>query len=106
MVNNDNQLAFDMAQDDAMKKLLQGSMNAAGKIPFFIHKLVLMENWNLKGCFLGIDCERIRSNEERLMLRDAMVWTNGASGKDDKCSKFGATALHVAAAKGYTKVLE
>lgn len=48
----------------------------------------------------------MRSNEERLMLRNAVAWRNGAPGKDDKCSKSGATALHIAAAKGYIKVLE
>lgn len=42
------------------------------------------------------------------MLDDARAWLNGSSGTVDPMKphpKTGATALHVAAAKGYIKVL-
>ena len=39
------------------------------------------------------------------MLNDARAWRSGAAGKDSTHPKSGATALHVAAAKGYIKVM-
>lgn len=54
----------------------------------------------------GIDCDQARSEEERLMLNDARAWRSGAAGKDSVHPKSGATALHVAAAKGYIKVMK
>lgn len=56
--------------------------------------------------FVGIDCDQARSEEERLMLSDAKAWKSGAPGKDSMHPRSGATALHVAAAKGYSKVMQ
>lgn len=54
----------------------------------------------------GIDCDEARQQEEKLMLADAKKWLRSdASEADRPHPKTGATALHVAAAKGYTKVL-
>ncbi|XP_043248398.1 protein phosphatase 1 regulatory subunit 12A isoform X8 [Colletes gigas] len=53
----------------------------------------------------GIDCDQARSEEERTMLSHARSWRSGAAGKDTIHPKSGATALHVAAAKGYIKVM-
>ena len=39
------------------------------------------------------------------MLRDANTWLSGTS-KEEPHTKTGATALHVAAAKGYMKVIK
>lgn len=67
---------------------------------------------NLIECFLtnlisaGIDCDQARSEEERSMLNDAKAWRSGAPGKDSLHPRSGATALHVAAAKGYIKVMQ
>ena len=55
----------------------------------------------------GIDCAESRQTEERLMLEDARSWLNARSGvKEEAHAKTGATALHVAAAKGYMKVMK
>lgn len=55
----------------------------------------------------GVNCDEARSQEERLMLRDAREWLNTASEMvDTQHPKTGATALHVAAAKGYIKVMK
>lgn len=54
----------------------------------------------------GIDCEQARSEEERLMLSDARAWRSGTAGKDSMHPRSGATALHVAAAKGYSTVMK
>lgn len=52
-----------------------------------------------------IDCAKARQAEEQLMLSDAKKWLRSdASEVDRPHPKTGATALHVAAAKGYTKV--
>lgn len=60
-------------------------------------------------CFplLGIDCEKARSEEERLMLSDAKEWLITKSPTADVGNpKTGATALHVASAKGYLDVMK
>lgn len=56
--------------------------------------------------FLGIDCEKARKEEERTMLNDARAWRSGLPGKDTVHPWSGATALHVAAAKGYVNVIK
>ncbi|XP_011164049.1 protein phosphatase 1 regulatory subunit 12A isoform X4 [Solenopsis invicta] len=81
-VNNDGELALDIAESDEMEDMLQQHINKA-----------------------GIDCDQARSEEERSMLNDAKAWRSGASGKDSMHPRSGATALHVAAAKGYIKVM-
>ncbi|KAK0167179.1 hypothetical protein PV327_004610 [Microctonus hyperodae] len=81
-VNNDGELALDIAESDEMEDLLQQHINKA-----------------------GIDCDQARSEEERSMLNDAKTWRSGAPGKDAIHPRSGATALHVAAAKGYIKVM-
>lgn len=54
----------------------------------------------------GIDCDEARQSEEKIMLHDAECWLrNDASEADRQHPRTGATALHVAAAKGYNKVL-
>lgn len=53
-----------------------------------------------------IDCAKARQAEEQQMLSDAKKWLRSdASEVDRPHPKTGATALHVAAAKGYTKVI-
>uniref|UniRef100_A0A1L8DN71 Protein phosphatase 1 regulatory subunit 12B n=1 Tax=Nyssomyia neivai TaxID=330878 RepID=A0A1L8DN71_9DIPT len=53
-----------------------------------------------------IDCEEARSREERMMMSDAKRWLRSdASEVDRPHPRTGATALHVAAAKGYNHVL-
>lgn len=81
-VNNDGELAIDIAESDEMEILLQKEIDAR-----------------------GIDCDEARNTEERLMLEDARQWLNAKQFKDTPHPKTGATALHVAAAKGYIKVM-
>lgn len=54
----------------------------------------------------GVDIESARKEEERIMLRDARQWLNSGHINDVRHAKSGGTALHVAAAKGYTEVLK
>lgn len=54
----------------------------------------------------GIDVEEIRSKEEHIMLQDAMEWQQNGQVLDRPHPRTGATALHVAAAKGYIRVLK
>lgn len=53
-----------------------------------------------------MDIEAARKEEERIMLRDARQWLNSGQINDVRHAKSGGTALHVAAAKGYTEVLK
>ncbi|XP_039287413.1 protein phosphatase 1 regulatory subunit 12A-like [Nilaparvata lugens] len=53
-----------------------------------------------------INCEEARKQEERMMLSDAKEWLSNGELNDKPHPKTGATALHVAAAKGYIKVME
>ncbi|KAL1433629.1 hypothetical protein MTO96_012455 [Rhipicephalus appendiculatus] len=54
---------------------------------------------------LNVDCEAARNEEERLMLEDAKQMLNNNRVPDKVHPKTGATSLHVAAAKGYLKVM-
>lgn len=54
----------------------------------------------------GIDADEARSEEETIMLRDAKQWLNNKNIKEKKHPTTGASALHVAASKGYIKVME
>lgn len=54
----------------------------------------------------GIDMDTARNEEENRMLEDANQWLNSGVMKEKKHPKTGATALHVAAAKGYIKVMK
>lgn len=82
-VNSDGELPIDIAGTNAMADLLQTYIDEQ-----------------------GIDCDDARQQEEKIMLADAKKWLRSdASEADRPNSKTGATALHVAAAKGYTNVL-
>lgn len=55
--------------------------------------------------FVGIDCEKARSEEERLLTELSKRWYITKSlDAEIADEKTGATPLHVAAAKGYIKV--
>ncbi|XP_050526062.1 protein phosphatase 1 regulatory subunit 12A isoform X9 [Daktulosphaira vitifoliae] len=82
-INCDQELAIDIAESDEMRQLLQQYLKEA-----------------------GIDCDDARNKEERLMLRDAREWINTKKFKDSPHPTTGAMAIHVAAAKGYIKVIE
>lgn len=82
-VNNDGDLPIDICEDKKMERLLQEEMNSQ-----------------------GVDAEAARREEEDLMLADANQWINSKGGvQENPHPKTGATALHVAAAKGYIKVI-
>ncbi|XP_052592979.1 protein phosphatase 1 regulatory subunit 12B isoform X4 [Peromyscus californicus insignis] len=53
----------------------------------------------------GVDLEQSRKEEEQQMLQDARQWLNSGKIEDVRQARSGATALHVAAAKGYSEVL-
>uniref|UniRef100_A0A146KR34 Protein phosphatase 1 regulatory subunit 12B n=4 Tax=Lygus hesperus TaxID=30085 RepID=A0A146KR34_LYGHE len=83
-VNNDGELPVDVAESDEMEDMLQQQIDDR-----------------------GIDAENARTEEERMMLNDAKVWlANGYITPDKVHPKTGATPLHVAAAKGYLKVMD
>ncbi|XP_069620613.1 protein phosphatase 1 regulatory subunit 12A isoform X2 [Ranitomeya imitator] len=82
-VNSEGDTPLDIAEEEAMEELLQNEVNRQ-----------------------GIDVEAARKEEERIMLRDARQWLNSGQINDTRHTKSGGTALHVAAAKGYTEVLK
>ncbi|NWW19974.1 MYPT2 phosphatase, partial [Falcunculus frontatus] len=53
----------------------------------------------------GVDLDLSRKEEEQQMLQDARQWLNSGRIEDVKQPRTGATALHVAAAKGYSEVM-
>lgn len=82
-VSTDGELVVDLADNDRMATLLKTAIDAQ-----------------------GINCEEARQSEERMMLTDAKNWLRSDASEADKPHpRTGATALHVAAAKGYSKVL-
>ena len=99
-VNNDGELAIDISESDEMEDLLQKEIDSR-----------------------SINCEEARNLEEQCMLNDARDWYNSGGSdsdlerevlthicfsgfiSDSPHMKTGASALHVAAAKGYMKVI-
>ncbi|KAK3098884.1 hypothetical protein FSP39_023968 [Pinctada imbricata] len=81
-VNNDGDLPFDICEDEEMEKVLQEEMDKQ-----------------------EIDADAARAEEENQMLADANKWLNNKTVKEKRHPKTGATALHVACAKGYMKVI-
>ncbi|XP_075713121.1 protein phosphatase 1 regulatory subunit 12A isoform X3 [Rhinoderma darwinii] len=82
-VNSEGDTPLDIAEEEPMEELLQNEVNRQ-----------------------GVDVEAARKEEERIMLRDARQWLNSGQISDMRHAKSGGTALHVAAAKGYTEVLK
>ncbi|XP_052834423.1 protein phosphatase 1 regulatory subunit 12A isoform X2 [Octopus bimaculoides] len=81
-VNNDGDLPLDICEENKMEKLLLEEMNRQ-----------------------GVDAEAARREEEEMMLSDANQWLNSNCVTERPHAKTGAVALHVAAAKGYIKVM-
>ncbi|XP_031420505.1 protein phosphatase 1 regulatory subunit 12A isoform X2 [Clupea harengus] len=80
--NSEGELPLDVATEEAMKRLLKAEIKKQ-----------------------GVDVERARGEEERVMLQDAMAVLAG-SGSLAPHPNTQATALHVAATKGYSQVLK
>ncbi|XP_050440250.1 protein phosphatase 1 regulatory subunit 12A isoform X8 [Adelges cooleyi] len=82
-INCDQELPIDIAESEEMRQLLHQYLREA-----------------------GVDCDDARNKEERLMLKDAREWISSNQFGDSPHATTGAMAIHVAAAKGYIKVLE
>ncbi|XP_029378931.1 protein phosphatase 1 regulatory subunit 12A isoform X2 [Echeneis naucrates] len=81
-VNSEGELPLDVATEDAMERFLKAEIKKQ-----------------------AIDVDKARKEEERIMLQDAMaVLAGGGTLTPHPNTK--ATALHVAAAKGYIEVLK
>ncbi|XP_073175799.1 protein phosphatase 1 regulatory subunit 12B isoform X3 [Lepidochelys kempii] len=81
-VNSEGEVPSDLAEEAAMKDLLLEQVKKQ-----------------------GVDLDLARKEEEQQMLQDARQWLNCGKLEDIKQPRSGATALHVAAAKGYTEVM-
>ncbi|XP_067586031.1 protein phosphatase 1 regulatory subunit 12B isoform X7 [Pseudorca crassidens] len=82
VVNSEGEVPSDLAEEPAMKDLLLQQVKKQ-----------------------GVDLEQSRKAEEQQMLQDARQWLNSGKIQDVRQARSGATALHVAAAKGYYEVL-
>ncbi|XP_039739515.1 protein phosphatase 1 regulatory subunit 12B isoform X2 [Pteropus medius] len=82
VVNSEGEVPSDLAEEPAMKDLLLEQVKKQ-----------------------GVDLEQSRGQEEQQMLQDARQWLNSGRIEDTRQARSGATALHVAAAKGYSEVL-
>nr|XP_017203344.1 protein phosphatase 1 regulatory subunit 12B isoform X9 [Oryctolagus cuniculus] len=82
VVNSEGEVPSDLAEEPAMKDLLLEQVKKQ-----------------------GVDLEQSRKEEEQQMLQDARQWLNSGKIEDVRQARSGATALHVAAAKGYAEVL-
>ncbi|XP_041445873.1 protein phosphatase 1 regulatory subunit 12A isoform X2 [Xenopus laevis] len=81
-VNSEGELPLDVSHESAMEKLLKSEVKKQ-----------------------GVDPDVARREEEEVMLRDVRHWLNSGKAEDIRHPTTGATALHVAAAKGYTEVI-
>ncbi|KAM5300683.1 protein phosphatase 1 regulatory subunit 12B isoform 3-T3 [Glossophaga mutica] len=82
VVNSEGEVPSDLAEEPAMKDLLLEQVKKQ-----------------------GVDLEQARKEEERRLLQDSRQWLNSGRIQDARQARSGATALHVAAAKGYSEVL-
>ncbi|XP_056367091.1 protein phosphatase 1 regulatory subunit 12B isoform X10 [Oenanthe melanoleuca] len=82
------------------------AVNSEGEVPSDIAEEAAMKDLLLEHVKKqGIDLELSRKEEEQQMLQDARQWLNSGKIEDVKQPRTGATALHVAAAKGYSEVM-
>ncbi|EDL75834.1 similar to protein phosphatase 1, regulatory subunit 12C [Rattus norvegicus] len=81
-VNSDGDLPLDLAESDAMEGLLKAEITRR-----------------------GVDVEAAKRAEEELLLHDTRCWLNGGAMPEARHPRTGASALHVAAAKGYIEVM-
>nr|XP_031313061.1 protein phosphatase 1 regulatory subunit 12C isoform X4 [Camelus dromedarius] len=81
-VNSDGDLPLDLAESDPMEGLLKAEIARR-----------------------GVDVEAARRAEEELLLHDTRCWLNGGAMPEARHPRTGASALHVAAAKGYIEVM-
>uniref|UniRef100_A0A8C2RPT2 Protein phosphatase 1 regulatory subunit n=1 Tax=Capra hircus TaxID=9925 RepID=A0A8C2RPT2_CAPHI len=81
-VNSDGDLPLDLAESDAMEALLKAEIARR-----------------------GVDVEAAKRAEEELLLHDTRCWLNGGAMPEARHPRTGASALHVAAAKGYIEVM-
>uniref|UniRef100_A0A6J0SPH2 Protein phosphatase 1 regulatory subunit n=3 Tax=Pogona vitticeps TaxID=103695 RepID=A0A6J0SPH2_9SAUR len=81
-VNSEGEVPSDLAEEAAMKDLLMEQVKKQ-----------------------GLDLDQARKAEEQQMLQDARQWLNRGKIEEKRQSRTGATALHVAAAKGYSEVM-
>ncbi|XP_028590464.2 protein phosphatase 1 regulatory subunit 12B isoform X2 [Podarcis muralis] len=81
-VNSEGEVPCDLAEEAAMKDLLLEQVKKQ-----------------------GLDLDQARKAEEQQMLQDARQWLNRRKIEDRKQPRTGATALHVASAKGYSEVM-
>ncbi|XP_044844507.1 protein phosphatase 1 regulatory subunit 12C isoform X3 [Mauremys mutica] len=81
-VNSDGEIPLDIAEDDGMEALLREEITKR-----------------------GVDVAAAKREEEELMLQDTRQWLNAGHIDDTRHPKTGASALHVAAAKGYIEVM-
>ncbi|XP_053249647.1 protein phosphatase 1 regulatory subunit 12B isoform X4 [Podarcis raffonei] len=81
-VNSEGEVPSDLAEEAAMKDLLLEQVKKQ-----------------------GLDLDQARKAEEQQMLQDARQWLNRRKIEDRKQPRTGATALHVASAKGYSEVM-
>lgn len=103
-VNSDGELPLDLTDSPEMRSLLEQEISRRGKL---LADLFLIEMH--RRFFSGISLEDARHREEQSMMRDALELLNSRAltrEKEKRHPRTGATALHVAAAKGYIKVLK
>ncbi|XP_059761660.1 protein phosphatase 1 regulatory subunit 12C isoform X4 [Balaenoptera ricei] len=81
-VNSDGDLPLDLAECDAVEGLLKVEIARR-----------------------GVDVEAAKRAEEELLLHDTRCWLNGGAMPEARHPRTGASALHVAAAKGYIEVM-
>ncbi|XP_014672560.1 PREDICTED: protein phosphatase 1 regulatory subunit 12A-like isoform X1 [Priapulus caudatus] len=82
VVNSDGDLALDVAESDEMENLINSELSRQ-----------------------GIDVDAARNEEQNLMLADARQWLNLGAVTERVHPVTKATALHVAASKGYINVM-
>ncbi|XP_078212974.1 protein phosphatase 1 regulatory subunit 12B isoform X11 [Callithrix jacchus] len=83
-----------------------GIVNSEGEVPSDLAEELAMKDLLLEQVKKqGVDLEQSRKAEEQQMLQDARQWLNSGKIEDVRQARSGATALHVAAAKGYSEVL-
>ncbi|CAJ0955874.1 unnamed protein product, partial [Mesorhabditis belari] len=83
IINSDKEVALDLAEDEGCREFLESEYKTR-----------------------GIDPEKCRERELTTMMDDVQMWLREGHFGDLPHPRTGAMALHVAAAKGYTQLVE
>ena len=110
-VTSDGELPLEVAEDEGLEELLReeverrGGCEWGGRWGVGGHGGTHLPTPHRSFTRPGVDVAAAKRAEEERMLRDTRRWLDAGEIRDARHPATGASALHVAAAKGYIEVM-